>query len=352
MSSQLMEKITSDDVMNEAYEWLCQARLNYSANADIWDLRQHWTVLLPLVQRQLLAGKFQFSVQTQYRFADETKVVWAAIDSLVLKCIAIVLTPFLSPLLSQRCFNIKGHGGLKAAVRQTHQALREHQHIYRSDIFSYYASIQYEILLPELQALIPDARVVSLIASSLARVETYGGEYYTINCGISMGSPLSPLLGAIALKPLDDAMEKLDIFYVRYVDDWCILAKSKFKLRHAIKKMHRVLEKLQLKSHPDKTFIGRCEKSFSFLGFQFCKQVLMISKASFENHQAKRLQLQEQQVPLQRLVDYGRRWLGWFTAGVTLASGYAESIKAGLADGVGVNLVLIGEGYPATLRNT
>ena len=79
-----------------------------------------------------------------------------------------------------------------------------------------------------------------------------------------MGSPLSPLLGAIALKPLDDAMEKLDIFYVRYVDDWCILAKSKFKLRHAIKKMHRVLEKLQLKTHPDKTFIGRCEKSWLF----------------------------------------------------------------------------------------
>ena len=109
--------------MNEAYEWLCQARLNYSSNADIWDLRQHWTVLLPLVQRQLLAGKFQFSVQTQYRFADETKVVWAAIDSLVLKCIAIVLTPFLSPLLSKRCFNIKGHGVLKPPfVRRTRRS--------------------------------------------------------------------------------------------------------------------------------------------------------------------------------------------------------------------------------------
>ena len=136
-----------------------------------------------------------------------------------------------------------------------------------------------------------------------------------------------PLLGAIALKPLDDAMEKLGVFYVRYVDDWCILAKSKFKLRHAIKKMHRVLEKLQMKTHPDKTFIGRREKSFSFLGFQFCNQVLMISNASFENHEAKRLQLQEQQALTQRLVDYGRRWLRWFTAGVTLASGYAESIR-------------------------
>ena len=172
-----------------------------------------------------------------------------------------------------------------------------------------------------LQALIPDERVVSLIASSLTRVETYGGEYYDITCGISKGSPLSPLLGAIALKPLDDAMEKLDVFYCRYVDDWCILTQSKYKLRRAIKKMHRVLLQLQMKTHPDKTFIGRREKEFSFLGYQFCNTELKIAPASFENHQAKCLRLQEQQAPLKRLVDYGRRWLGWFTAGVVLASG-------------------------------
>ena len=101
-----------------------------------------------------------------------------------------------------------------------------------------------------MQALILDERVVSLIASGLSRVETYGGEYSDITCGISMGSPLSLLLVAIALKPLDDAMEKRDIFYTRYVDDWCIMAKSKFKLRHAIKKMRWVLEQLRLKTHP------------------------------------------------------------------------------------------------------
>ncbi len=333
-----MEQIASNDVMNEAYEWLCQARLNYSDHADIWDLRQHWSDIQLQLQRQLLAGVFRFSPQTQHRFADETKVVWAAMDSLVLKCIAIVLTAYLSPLLSKRCFNIKGNGGLKAAVRETQQALHQHHHVYRSDILSYYASIKHEILLSQLQALIPDERVVSLIASSLNRVETYGGEYYDITCGISKGSPLSPLLGAIALKPLDDTMETLDVFYARYVDDWCILATSKFKLRRAIKKMHRVLEQLQMKTHPDKTSIGRREKGFSFLGYHFCNQVLTIAKTSFENHQAKHLQLQEQQAPLQRLVDYGRRWLGWFTAGVQLRDGYAGALKIRLDSCMGEHL--------------
>ena len=166
-----------------------------------------------------------------------------------------MLTPLLTPFLSKRCFNLKGNGGLKAAVRETQQALGEYQYVYRSDIAGYCASIQHEILLSQLQLLVPDARVVSLIASSLTRCETYGGQYFDINCGISIGSPLSPLLGSIFLKPLDDAMEKSSLFYVRYVDDWCIMAKSKFKLRHAIKKMHRILEQLRLKTHPDKTNI-------------------------------------------------------------------------------------------------
>ncbi|MCX6994271.1 MAG: hypothetical protein NTY13_00290 [Chlamydiae bacterium] len=95
------------------------ALIDYSANADIWDLRKNWSFIQPQLQRQLLAAEFRFSPQTQYRFADETKVVWAAVDSLVLKCIAIVLTPFLTPFLSKRCSNLKGNGGLKAAVRET-----------------------------------------------------------------------------------------------------------------------------------------------------------------------------------------------------------------------------------------
>lgn len=327
MLSHLMEQIASCAVMDEAYEWLCRTRIDYSANADIWDLRKNWSLIQPQLQRQLLTGEFQFSVQTQHRFSDEIKVVWAAVDSLVLKCITIVLTPFLAPQLSTRCFNIKGNGGLKAAVRETKQAPSEYTHIYRSDILSYYASIRHEILLPQLSAVIPDSRVVSLIAKSLGRVETYGGEYYDITSGISIGSPLSPLLGAIALKPLDDVMEKLDVFYCRYVDDWCIFSKSKYKLRHAIKKMHRVLEQLQMKTHPDKTYIGRREKRFSFLGYLFCNNALEIAKTSIENYQAKRLRLQEQQAPTQRLVDYGRRWLGWFTAGVELAHEYTGIIS-------------------------
>ena len=304
--------------MTQAYEWVCQARLDYSAHSDIWDLRFHWVSILPRLQQQLLEGTFKFSPQIQYRFPEETKTVWAAIDALVLKCIALVLTAYLNPHLNKRCFSIKGHGGLKEAVRQTKDHLSQYKHFYRSDVLSYYASIRHDVLLTQLTLLIPDARVIELIAKSLDRVETSGGEYYDITCGISKGSPLSPLLGAIALKPLDDALEKLSLFYCRYVDDWCFLASTKRQLRKAIKIMHRILNTLHFKTHPDKTFIGKTEKGFSFLGYQIHNIGLGIAQQSIENYQVRRQRLQEQQATQKRLVEYSKRWLSWFKAGVAL----------------------------------
>ncbi len=54
--------------------------------------------------------------------------------------------------------------------------------------------------------------------------------------GIPMGSPLSPLLGAIALIPLDKAMDQVrQIFYARYMDDWVVFTKSKTALRKIVK---------------------------------------------------------------------------------------------------------------------
>ena len=48
----------------------------------------------------------------------------------------------------------------------------------------------------------------------------------------------------------------------RNVEDGCILAKSKFKLRHASKRTHRILEQLCLKIHPDKSHIWAPRKKF------------------------------------------------------------------------------------------
>ncbi len=36
----ILAQLTSDDVLDAAYEWLCRRRRDYSTNADVWSLRR------------------------------------------------------------------------------------------------------------------------------------------------------------------------------------------------------------------------------------------------------------------------------------------------------------------------
>jgi hypothetical protein len=68
---------------------------------------------------------------------------------------------------------------------------------------------------------------------------------------------------------VDDALERLGLFYVRYIDDILVLASTRWKLRQAVKVVNQVLASLRLAKHLDKTFIGRIARGFDFLGYHF-----------------------------------------------------------------------------------
>ena len=52
-------------------------------------------------------------------------------------------------------------------------------------------------------------------------------------------------------------------FYMRFMDDILVLAPTRWRLRKAV---NEVLGSLCLLKHPDKTFVGRTERGFDFLG--------------------------------------------------------------------------------------
>ena len=75
-------------------------------------------------------------------------------------------------------------------------------------------------------------------------------------------------MGALYLKQLDERMADTGLFYTRYMDDWAILAPTRWKLRAAIRVVNATLAELKVEQHPDKTFIGRIAKSFDFSVFE------------------------------------------------------------------------------------
>jgi hypothetical protein len=316
MHNELITRIASSEILDQAYVWLCERRKDYPHNDDVWDVRWRWTTMKPALQAVLLAGQYRFSPLRRVEGKTDTFDIWHALDSLVLKAMAIVLQKHLAPHLSDRCFHLAGRGGAKAAVRAVAEKIGENTFVFRTDVKSFYASIDHQVLLDRLTRVIGDRRVLALLRGYLERVICDGGTYELVERGISLGCPLSPLMGAVYLSELDRAMERLGLFYARFMDDWVILSPSRWKLRQAIRLVNQELAELKVRQHPDKTFIGRIERGFDFLGYQFGPSGLGIARPTVERFVERARRLYEQGADRLRIDEYVRRWWKWVTAGI------------------------------------
>ena len=97
-----------------------------------------------------------------------------------------------------------------------------------------------------------------------------------------------------------------------------LLAPTWWKLRQAAKIVNEVLASLQLAKRPDRTFIGRSEKGFAWLGYHLRPGALTMAAKTLEHAAAKIGQLYERYARSdpQRIARYWQRFLQWCHAGV------------------------------------
>jgi hypothetical protein len=315
--------VFTETTLDTAYSWLCKQRANFPANADIWHLRFHWHTIRGELLQTLNKQDYTFLPLSVVTKADgETLHLWSSQDALVLKVLAMALSDALA--LSPRCTHIKGHGGLKATVSALQAALPDYTYVMKTDVKGYYASIDHTILLRQLDKDIADPFIWRLLVQFVKRSVERGGTFKSIHCGISRGSPLSPIIAAYYLKGLDEQMEgDTRYFYRRYMDDVIVLAKTRWHLRKAIRTVNQHFHQLKVEQAPDKTFIGRIEKEFDFLGYQFGKEKITVSKRTIQNHIRRLSQLYEQKKhqPNWKMLldDYRQHWVTWVYSGIPLS---------------------------------
>ncbi len=166
---------------------------------------------------------------------------------------------------------------------------------------------------------IDDPQLLDLLWQYLHRTVYDDGLYEDIEQGISLGCPLSPLMGALFLDVLDRRVEGTGLCYVRFMDDWVVLAPTRWKLREAVAVVNQTLDELRVQQHPDKTFIGRVSRGFDFLGYRFSPSGLGVARPTVQRFVERVNRLYEQGADSLRIGQYVRRWCRWLVAGLLAA---------------------------------
>jgi hypothetical protein len=116
-----------------------------------------------------------------------------------------------------------------------------------------------------------------------------------------------------------ERLERLGLFYVRYMDDIAVLAPTRWTLRRAVKVLNQTFAALRLEKQPGKTYIGRIERGFDFLRYHMQPEGLTVASATLARFVARATQLYEREPGAvshrSRLGLYVKRWCSWARAG-------------------------------------
>ena len=241
---------------------------------------------------------------------------WSAPSWQRLRLAAEELQATLADSILPSCTHFRGHGGVKGTVRTLTGIAPEYRFVARFDVARYYDSMDHSVLLALLAREDPSERLFAIVSEYLARPDMR-----RTGRGMVAGGSLSPLLGALYLKPLDDAIERLvasgKIFYVRYMDDFVLLARTRWHLREAIATVYRVMKELKLCLHREKRFVGKIGGGFSFLGYRVHPgRKLRPSTEGVRRMTTRFRRLYEQGATGTRLWEYVSRWTRWLWGGL------------------------------------
>lgn len=326
--------------MTQAWQWLCEQRAAAPEGAEVWDLRfrqDNDAAWLRELTSRVLRGGYRLSPMQLYGTGPDRRAVWGAQDALVLKWVALSLQPLLP--LHPACEHVKGHGGGKPSVTTLSALLmqkktdgRAYPWVCRTDIRGYDRNISKQTLSAQVRRHVTCPVLRDLVDQYLHYTVEDGGTFHTPDKGISRGCPLSPLMGALHLTDMDAHFAgQKTIHYARYMDDIIILAKSRWQLRKYTRQLKQWFSEYGFEAQPDKTFTGRTEKGFDWMGAWLTHEgVTDIAPRAKANHREKVRRLYERlaRVPLwarkreaqrihAKVSTYRKRWTIW--AGALLA---------------------------------
>lgn len=205
-------------------------------------------------------------------------------DKVVQRALVDAIEPYFDKQMSNKSYGYRrDKSSLKAINRCRDFIKRGNFWVYKSDIDNFFETINHDTLLNLLDHQIADKKIVRLISLYLQNGGFKQHNYIEHNEGVHQGDILSPLLSNIYLNEMDRFLERKDINFVRYADDFVLFFKKKYQIEAVVKELNIFLKTLSIKTGDDKSYQANIfEHGFTFLGVYFKDKDTMIDNTRLQ----------------------------------------------------------------------
>lgn len=223
------------------------------------------------LQEQLLAGTWMPGIYRDfYVYEPKKRLVSAAPyeDRVVHHALCRVLEPIWETMFIYDSYACRVGKGTHAAADRYTQFSRKAKYVLKCDISRYFENVAHGILLAEIRRYVRDRDVIDLVGKILASNDSRPGA--SPGRGIPIGNLTSQFFANVYLNRFDHWIkEELGQgFYIRYVDDFVILADEKPALHEAFAALEEKLAEIGLTVHPRKRTVFPVTEGCDFMGYR------------------------------------------------------------------------------------
>ena len=250
------------------------------------------------------------------------------IDRMLQQAVARVIMPQFEYMFSNYSFGFRPRRNTLQAVSKSLDYINSGYHyIVDIDLKGFFDEVEHCMLMNLLYQKIKCPVTLQLIRRWLHAPIWINGQLVKRRKGVPQGSPISPLLSNIMLHELDKEMEKRNLRFVRYADDFSIYCKTKQEARKIGKGIYVFLrDKLKLPINREKSGIRR-PVDFKLLGYGFVpayqkgikgKYQLVVDKSRWKQLKAKLKEVTRKTTPMsfdervRKLKEIQRGWINNF----------------------------------------
>ena len=276
MFTKRVEEIFTTNVMQEAYK---EINKNSSGIDEInfTMFESEFVENIATLVRSLLDGSYtpeplkKITIPKPNSIEERPIALGAIKDKIVQRVLYKHLNPYYDNLFSNKSYAYRPNKSTLKAINRVTQFLNEKKfHIVKTDIDNFFETIDHDKLLELLTKEIQDKRIIKLISLFLQIGSFKSFEYDEHILGVYQGDILSPLLSNIYLNEMDQFLEKYNIAFVRYADDFVMLFETHKEAYGTHKELQKVLkQKLGLELEREKTSLAHVKDGFTFLGVRF-----------------------------------------------------------------------------------